>query len=191
MGDRLKRRKRNDGSQFEPSWFSILLCKRDFGHCPENASRVSCDYRYVKASVSKNYQINLEVGAENLEPGRYVVMIQAIWNKCARNAQFQQFCLQIVSKEKVKIEDSDITEGDCKSFMESSFLSKALQDKNKGQVLLYDQRPGAFKLVQSKAEESFYGIVAVVNESNKEISEEIIFTKLDSFSLWGDHAGSK
>ena len=53
MGDRLSRRKRNVGIQFDPSWFSIILVKIN------NDSQKH--YTYVKSSVSSNYQVELEI----------------------------------------------------------------------------------------------------------------------------------
>jgi hypothetical protein len=45
MGDRLTRRKRKIGLQFDPSWFSIILARIN-----EDNS-----FTYIKSSVSSNY----------------------------------------------------------------------------------------------------------------------------------------
>lgn len=81
LGDRISRRKRQDGSQFDPSWFEIMLCRQG----NEQASQTSCslDYFFVKSSVSSNYQVNLSVEKELLKPGKYFLMVEAMWNKIA------------------------------------------------------------------------------------------------------------
>ena len=55
----------------------------------------------------------------------------------------------------------------------------------------YNSKKGAFKLVQSESEESLYGILAIINDSQEEINETINFDKLDGFTLWGPHSNQK
>lgn len=48
MGDRLKNRKRKNGQEFHPSWFSIMVCRKN----PDPASHFAL--LFVKSFVSKN-----------------------------------------------------------------------------------------------------------------------------------------
>lgn len=63
LGERLKFRKRNKGFQFNPSWFSIMLCRKD------EDKKFKLPFYFVKSSVSTNYQIHLAIEASLLRPG--------------------------------------------------------------------------------------------------------------------------
>ena len=79
MGERLKNRKKNDGTQFEPAWFSIMLVKMDKTPVKE----INIPYNFIKSSVSENYQVHLEIEASLITEGKYILNIEALWNKCA------------------------------------------------------------------------------------------------------------
>ena len=81
MGDRLTTRHRTDAKKFEPSWFSIMLCQVE-GQ-PKLAANIPQPVYFVKSSVSCNYQVHLEIEPEKLRLGKYVLKIEALWNKCA------------------------------------------------------------------------------------------------------------
>ena len=55
----------------------------------------------------------------------------------------------------------------------------------------YNSRKGAYKLVASSATETFYGSVAVINNSGQDIHENFLFPTLDGFKIEGLPAGSK
>ena len=46
MGDRLSRRRRKDGTQFEPSWFNMTLCQTE-GQQNHQGTKVSLPHRFI------------------------------------------------------------------------------------------------------------------------------------------------
>ena len=50
---------------------------------------------YVKSSVSSNYQVHLDIEPEKLKAGKYVLIVEALWNKCASDpkSDYQAFCV--------------------------------------------------------------------------------------------------
>jgi len=55
------------------------------------------------------------------------------------------------------------------------------------QVQPYTSKKGAYKIIDSSAEGSFYGCIAFINGSSQPLGEEITFTKLDGFKIWGQN----
>ena len=64
-------------------------------------------------------------------------------------------------------------------------MSRALLNKAKSQVMPYNSRKGAYKIVESEAYQSLHGQVAIVNESSQSIEEDLIFHTLTGFQLIG------
>jgi hypothetical protein len=52
-------------------------------------------------------------------------------------------------------------------------------------VQKYTSKKGAYKIIDSSAEGSFYGCVAIINMAQETVGEDITFTKLDGFKIWG------
>lgn len=61
--------------------------------------------------------------------------------------------------------------------------SRALLNKDTSQVIPYKANKGAYKVVESKAYESFYGSVVIFNESSTVIEETFHFDRLDNFRI--------
>jgi hypothetical protein len=61
----------------------------------------------------------LEVEAEKLRAGKYVLNVEALWNKCAlkKGSNYQAFCVQVLTKVKVNLTDS---------VQDSNFIYRAL-----------------------------------------------------------------
>lgn len=95
MGDRLRHRKRQDGTEFDPSWFGITLAQVE-GQ-PKHIQKTKCvmPAYHIKSSVSSNYQVHLDIEPSKLTAGKYVLIVEALWNKCASNpkSDYQAFCV--------------------------------------------------------------------------------------------------
>jgi len=65
-------------------------------------------------------------------------------------------------------------------------ISRAVQRETKGaQVQKYTSKKGAYKIIDTSADGSFYGCVAFINLSTGTLGEDITFTKLEGFKIWG------
>lgn len=115
-------------------------------------------------------------------------MIEALWNKCAlkANSNYQAFCCQVLTKTHVKLVDSPQD----KNFIYRAMISRAIQNKANAQCLPYNSRKGAYKIIDSSADGSFYGCIALINESNSPLEEQIKFTKLDGFKIFEPQGGN-
>lgn len=131
MGDRLSRRKRKTG-QFEPSWFSIMLCRVEDNGPP--SGKVVLPYQWLKSVVNTNYQVHLEIEPELLTPGRYFLNIEALWNDCAKNpnSDYQAFCVQLLSKRHIQLTESQMNSEEQKTFLKLSMASRSLQNSKQG-----------------------------------------------------------
>ena len=70
-------------------------------------------------------------------------------------------------------------------------ISKALKSETK-QVQPFSKKPGAFKVIDSgQGEDSFHGIVLIVNKNACEIQESFDFTNLKGMTILGKNAGKK
>jgi len=125
----------------------------------------------------------LEVEAEKLRAGKYVLKVEALWNKCAlqKNSNYQAFCVQVLTKMKINLTDS----AQDNNFLYRAMISRAIQNKATAQVQNYTSKKGACKVIDTSATGSFYGCVAFINESSELLEEDIEFTKLDGFKIWG------
>jgi len=47
----------------------------------------------------------MEVEAKLLQPGSYVLCVEALWNKCAQNSDYQAFCVKIQAKTSVNLKE--------------------------------------------------------------------------------------
>jgi len=65
--------------QYDLSNFHILLVKED-DQSLEIEGTVSLPYIFVKSSCTKDYQCLLEIDAEQLSPGKYIIHIVELWN---------------------------------------------------------------------------------------------------------------
>ena len=108
MGNRLSRGRRKDGTQFEPSWFNMTLCQTE-GQQGHQGTDVSLPFRFIASSVSSNYQVHLSVPRDLLRPGKYVLIVEALWHSCASapDSDYQSFCVKVLSKAKVKMSLTD------------------------------------------------------------------------------------
>jgi hypothetical protein len=110
-------------------------------------------YKYVKSCVSTNYQVELNV--DEVLPGTYILCVEALWNNCAKSphSDFQQFCVKLLADDFIKLQETD----HIPEFLEQSFASRALDNHAKSnmklsinaQIMPYNSRPGAFKVVES------------------------------------------
>jgi hypothetical protein len=135
--------------------------------CQENQEgrqpgKVYCPIKYLCSSVSTNHQVGLEIPASKLQSrGKYYLVIEALWNKHAKG-EYQAFCVQLLAKMEIDLRECPVPEG----LMNSVYVSRAIQGKDKAQVLPYNSRKGAMKIVESQTYESLYGQVCIFNESN-------------------------
>lgn len=84
---------------------------------------------------------------------------------------------------KIKVNLKDSTQDN--NFLYRALISRAIQNKASAQVQNYTSKKGAYKIIESKAEGSFYGVVAIINESTGLLEEDIEFTKLEGFKIHG------
>ena len=89
------------------------------------------------------------------------------------NSDYQAFCVQVLCKKEVKIKETSIANQT--QFMEQVYASRAWQKKAQAQVMPYNSRKGAVKIMESANYDSFYGQLVIFNDSNQVITEDIIF----------------
>lgn len=139
--------------------------------------------------------MDLEISPEQLQQGRYVLVVEALWNEFASdpNSDYRQFCVKLQSSVAVKklAEVSTLADSDKFNLLKEIMLSRLIQIQSRCQVLPYSSRKGAYKILSSSAAETFYGCIAVVNHSAQDIYENFVFTLLDGFKIEGQPAGSK
>ena len=99
--------------------------------------------------------------------GKYVLCIEALWNKCAEkpDSDYQAFCVKLLAKTHIKLEE--INNLDPK-FVLNAMASRAhiQSPHSKVQILPYASRKGAYKVVESTENESLYSCVAIFNGSD-------------------------
>ena len=105
-------------------------------------------------------------------PGKYLLLIEALWNQCAKdkNSEYQAFCVKLQSKLPVK-EFKEANVGNGTEILRQVMINRSILAKDRCQVLPYNSRKGAYKVVDSKADETFYGTVTIVNDSSQDINE--------------------
>lgn len=54
----------------------------------QNENAIILPYKFIKSSVSTNYQSNLELEKTLLQKGKYILLIEALWNKAALNTNY-------------------------------------------------------------------------------------------------------
>jgi hypothetical protein len=118
-----------------------------------------------------------------LRPGKYVLIIEALWNPCAASpdSDYQSYCVKVLSKAKVKMSLTDRDE----NFFLQIMASRAFLKRDTSQIKPYQNQAhkGAQRIIESKSYESFYGSVVVLNDSPTLIEETFEFDRLENFEI--------
>ena len=77
------------------------------------------------------------------------------------------------------------------NFFYKALAHRAFARQKSAQVMPYQSKKGALKIVESISRESHYGAVAIINKSKESISEEFIFDSIKNMTLHGRKKGEK
>ena len=77
------------------------------------------------------------------------------------------------------------------NFFYKALAHRAFARQKSAQVMPYQSKKGALKIVESISRESHYGAVAIINKSTESIAEEFIFDSIKNMTLHGRKKGEK